>query len=74
MEQSPPGVAYQHMITESDAISISGLEPDGILYLKIARITNGGVNNTNDIFVLTADVHYQSTDSATPNRSPNFWE
>lgn len=72
-EQSPPGTAYQHMVSETPAITVSGMEPDGILYVNITRITNGGTDNTDNIFVLTNDVHYQSTNIGTKNRSPSFY-
>ena len=74
-EDFGPGVAYQHMVTESDAVTIPGLtEPDGIIYVRFGRVTNGGTNNTDTIFVLTADIHYQSTGMpATKNKSPNFY-
>lgn len=74
-EQAGPGVAYQHMVTESDAVTISGLtEPDGIIYVRFGRVTNGGTDNTDTIYVLTADIHYQSTGMpATKNKAPNFY-
>ena len=72
-EQAPPGTQYQHMVTETAAISVSGMEPDGILYVKMTRITNGGTDNSDNIFVLTLDVHYQSTNIGTKNRSPGFY-
>jgi hypothetical protein len=73
MEQTVGGTQYQHYITESDAQSGTSMEPDGIIYMKISRITNGGTDNANDIFVLQMDVHYQSTNMATKNRAPNFY-
>jgi hypothetical protein len=73
-ESAGPGVAYQNMVTETDAITIAGLtEPDGILYLHLSRITNGGTNNTDTIFVTTADVHYQSTNMPTIGKAPGFY-
>ena len=72
-EESPPGVAYQHMVTETVAITVADMEPDGMLKVHIKRVTNGGTDNANTIFVDTADVHYQSNNLATPNRSPNFY-
>jgi hypothetical protein len=73
IEQAPPGSAYRHMISESTAITIPTLEVDGLLYVKLARVTNGGTDNTDDIFVLTADVHYQSTNIGTKNKAPGFY-
>lgn len=75
VEQAGPGVAYQHMVAETAAVTIPGLtEPDGIIYVRFGRITNGGTDNTDTIFVLTADIHYQSTGLvATKNKAPNFY-
>ena len=70
-----PGVQYQHMVTETDAITIPGLtEPDGLIHTTISRITNGGTENTDDIFGLTADIHYQSTNLATKQKAPGFYD
>jgi len=71
-EQASPA-QYQHMVSETAAVTISGIEPDGIIYVRIRRVANGGTDNTDGIFVLTADVHYQSTNIATKNRTPNFY-
>jgi hypothetical protein len=69
-EEAGPGVAYQHMVSETAAVSIAGLsEPDGIVYVNVQRITNGGTNNTDGIFVLTSDIHYQSTGIGTAGRT-----
>jgi len=64
---------YQHYVSETAAITISNCEPDGVIEVMIERVTNGGTNNSDDIFVLTADVHYQSTGVPTLNRAPNFY-
>ena len=73
-EEAASGTAYQHMVTETAAISIDGLsEPDGIVYVRIRRVTNGATDNTDTIFMLTSDVHYQSTDQSTYGKSPNFY-
>jgi len=71
-EQASAG-QYYGMVTETAGITIPGLEVDGILYLKLTRITNGATDNANGIFVLTSDVHYQSTNMATKGKAPNFY-
>ena len=71
--EAPPGTQYQHMVTESSAITISGLEVDGMIKVHIKRIANGGTDNTDGIFVDTCDVHYQSTGLPTQNRAPDFY-
>ena len=73
-EQVVGGTIYQHYVTETTAITIPDMEPDGIIEVAIERVTNGGTNNTDGIFLLTCDVHYQSTGVATLNRSPNFYK
>jgi hypothetical protein len=73
-EEAGPGVARQHMITETAAITIASLtEPDGLLAVRLSRLTNGGTDNTDTIFVLNADVHYQSTNIGTLNKAPGFY-
>ena len=73
-QEAPPGTAYRHMVTETAAVTIANLdEPDGIIYTRCRRITNGGTDNANGIFLLTADVHYQSTNLATKQKAPNFY-
>ncbi len=74
-EEAPPGgLAYRGMTTETAKFSPSvDLEPDGIIYTRLRRITNGAVDNTDTIFLLTADVHYQSTDRSTIAKRPDFY-
>lgn len=72
-ELAGPGTAYQHMVSETVAISSSELEVDGLIIVNIERVTNGGTDNTDDIFMLTTDVHYQSSNLATKNKAPNFY-
>lgn len=70
-----PATRYQHNISESEAITISGLEPDGLILSRIYR--DGGDPDdtcTDAVFMHTADVHYQSTNVGTKNKSPSFWE
>lgn len=73
-EEAPPGTAYRHMVTETAAVTIAGLdEPDGIIGCNITRITNGATDNTDSIFGLTADIHYRSTSKATLGKAPDFY-
>lgn len=73
VETSSPEAQYQHMISESTNQTISNMEVDGLIYTRIKRITNGGTDNTDNIFVLTADLHYQSTGIPTVNRNYPFY-
>jgi len=73
-EEAASGTAFTHYVTETAAVTIPGLtEPDAIIYVHLARVTNGGTENTDNIFLLTADVHYQSTNIATPGKAPGFY-
>lgn len=73
--QTPTGTAFTHMIAE---IADPGLddfdyEVDGLLHVIYKRVTNGGTDNTDNIFLMTADCHYQADRFATKNKSPNFY-
>ena len=76
--QAAAGTAYRHMVTETAPVTISGLtEPDGIIYVRLARIANTTspqLDNTDGIFLLTSDIHYQSTDECTANKAPDFYQ
>ena len=75
LEEAAPGTAYQHMVTESNAITIPGLtEPDGLILVHFKRVTNGGTNNADTVYVLEADLHYLSNNMGTLNKAPNFYE
>ena len=52
----------------------SGLtEPDAIAMVTVKRITNWAVDNTDKVFWLTVDFHYESDRDSTPNKSPDFY-
>jgi hypothetical protein len=72
-EQTVGGTQYQHYITETAAETIADMEPDGIIMAHVSRITNGGTDNTDGIFLLLSDIHYKSSGLPTPNRAPNFY-
>ena len=75
VEEAAQGTAWRHMITE-DSVGIAGgtFEVDALWITEIKRITNGGTNNTDDVFIHFADLHYEVQQYATPNRTPNFYE
>lgn len=74
-EEAAADSAYRHMVTETAAVSIPGLtEPDGIIYVRLRRVTNGATDNANGIFLLTSDIHYQTTDASTYGKAPNFYQ
>ena len=72
-EQTVGGTQYQHYVTETIAITVPDMEPDGILQVNIVRITNGATDNADGIFLLTCDVHYESDNRGTLNRAPDFY-
>lgn len=72
-EQAAHGTAYRHMITETAAITVAGLEPDSMLCTRIRRIANGGTDNADTVFGFQADLHYQASSVGTKNRAPNFY-
>lgn len=71
-EEAPDGTMYTHYVTETSAQTIAML-PDGIIQTRFTRITNGATDNTDDIFVKEADIHYQSTNIGTKNKAPDFY-
>ena len=41
--------------------------------VTLKRVTNGGTDNTDDVFGLMVDLHYQSDRDATRNKVPDFY-
>lgn len=76
---------YRHMLSEIQLSSLTPtanqldsalLEPDGeiLLHMNITTApTTVGASRLNSIFILHADIHYQTTGVATINRTPNFY-
>jgi hypothetical protein len=75
---------YIHRVDEVQLSSAGGsatlmdsavLEPDGVVAVNFVMTTlptiTGG--SPNEIFVFHIDLHYQSTQTATKNKAPNFW-
>lgn len=71
------GVPFQHMVCESAEVEIPGLtEPDGIVCVQLARITNttSPLDSLSSApFMITADLHYRSTNIGTKNKAPDFY-
>lgn len=70
---SVPGGKYRHMIPETGAITIPGLEPDSFVLGVIDRITNGATDNADKVFAWCSDIHHQITIAGTTNRQPPFY-
>ena len=76
---------YQHMLTDSQVsaaspaasqIATGNLEPDGLIMLRVylsannMTVSGGGVPEP---FLHQIDLHYQTTNIGTKNKSPNFY-
>ena len=72
LTQTPAGTAWTHQIIE-DTTGFSLQETDSLILFEVKRITNGGTENTDNIFLLTCDLHYQVGQFATVSRTPNFF-
>jgi len=72
IEQAGQGTAWRHMIAEV-ATAITIAEPDELLLVTLRRITNGATDNSDGVFGITVDAHYQSDRGASLNRTPDFY-
>jgi len=74
VEQAAAGTAYRHMVAEVDiADALTLTEPDELILITLTRITNGGSNNSDTVFGLMVDLHYESDRDTTPNKAPDFY-
>lgn len=72
--QACPATRYQHNIAETAAITIAGLEVDGMIQCRAYRDAAAvGDTCTDAVFLHTVDVHYQSTNMATKQKAPDFY-
>lgn len=71
--QQASSAQYRHMITETAAVTISGLEPDSAILCEVKRVTNGGTDNTDNVFAFQGDLHYEADVIGTKNRTPPFY-
>ena len=74
VEDAPTAVAWRHIVSEIDiADALELVEPDELILVTLRRVTNGGTNNTDDVFGLTVDFHYQSQIHGTINKVSDFY-
>ena len=77
VEQLPNQVAvgaWRHYIAEvSDEDALTLIEPDAIAMVTVRRVTNGAVDNTDNVFGITVDFHYEADRDSTPNKAPDFY-
>ena len=72
--QACPATRYQHMIAETTAQTLTGLEVDALVIVRVYRdATNVADTCTDAVFLHTADIHYQSTGIPTKNKAPDFY-
>jgi len=70
---TPNGTPFTHMVAEIPVPIVSDqIEPDSLILVRIRRVANSGWDNPDTVFLLNADVHYQSDRFSTKNRTPNF--
>lgn len=73
-EEAGPNTVYRHMTTEiAVGINDASFQPDGILMVRVRRVTNGATDNADGVFLMTADCHYQANAVATKWRQPPFY-
>ena len=66
--------AWRHYVTEIDiGQALVGLEPDTNVLVTLRRVTNGAVDNADDVSAQTVDFHYEADRDTTPNRAPAFY-
>lgn len=74
IEQAGSGTAWYHMISEvTDAQAFDAPEVDSLVIMRVRRITNGGTDNTDDVFGMFVDLHYQKDRFGTKNKAPDFY-
>lgn len=72
--EGTPNGAWRHLISEvgeEDKLILT--EPDELFLVTVRRVSNGGTDNTDNVFGLTVDFHYESDRDSTPNKAPNFY-
>lgn len=74
LEQAGSGTAWRHMIveaTELDVITMS--EPDELILVTLRRVSPSAGANSDTIFGLMLDLHYEIDRIGTINKAPNFY-
>ena len=72
---TPRGAAWYQMVDElGDADVFYMTEPDELVLITLKRVTNGATDNTDAVYGLMCDAHYESDRDATPQRDQNFYD
>ena len=72
LQEAPSATAWAHQVTE-DAVGFAAPEVDSLVLVHLTRVTNGGTENTDDIYGLFVDLHYETDRVSTPSRTPPFY-
>ena len=77
IEQSPnvaASGAWRHYVAEvSDEDALILTEPDEVILVTIRRVSNDAVENTDGVFGLVVDFHYEADRDSTPGKAPEFY-
>lgn len=71
LQEAAQGSLWRHMVTE-DPVGQPLPDVDSLILCELKRVTNGGTENSDTVFGLFVDIHYQVQQFATPYRSPDF--
>ena len=72
VEEAAAGTAWRHMVTEHPT-GFAMPDIDSLFIAELKRVTNGGTDNTDNVYGLFMDLHYEVGQFATPNRLPPFY-
>ena len=74
LEQAGAGTAWRHMIVEAAEVDVLTLsEPDELIIVTLRRVAPSVGSNTDTVFGLMVDLHYELDRRGTPNKAPNFY-
>lgn len=72
VEEAATGTAWSHMVTE-DATGFTAPEVDALSIIELKRIAASSDENTDTVFGLFVDFHYEAQQYGTPSRAPDFY-
>ena len=73
VEAAHMGTQWGHNVTETTTPIIL-TEPDELILVALKRVAASSDENTDDVFGLTVDFHYESDREGTVSRLPDFYE
>ena len=71
IDTTPTGVAMTQYTTEG--VGIATPLPDTLIHMRVRRVSNGAVTNSDTVWLHAVDWHYPTQMFATKNRVPNFY-